>query len=95
MIGFWREGENLKSLELLVLGTRNESFPSSLSKIFRLQAIPADAAEVVPSHSGKCPGYCHMIKRGPNSCMLGHVTGLLSCLYVKYFLLSFFTFSDF
>ena len=31
-----------------------------------------------------------MIGRGPNSCLLGHVTKLLFCLYVKIFLLSIF-----
>ena len=31
----------------------------------------------------------------PNSCLLGHVTGLLFCLYVKLFLPSFFNSVDF
>ena len=38
------------------------------------------------AHSGKEPGYCYMIGRGPNSCLLGHVIGLVFCLYVKIFL---------
>ena len=53
------------------------------SKVFRLHAILHDAAGAVRSHSGKGPGYCYMIERGPTSCLLGHVTGLLFCLYVK------------
>ena len=52
------------------------------SKVFRLQAILHGAAGAVRSHSGKGPGYCYMIGRGPNSCLLGHVTGRLFCLYV-------------
>ena len=52
-------------------------------KVFRLHAILCDAAGAVRAHSGKGPGYCYMIRRGPNSCLLGHVTGLLFCLYVK------------
>ena len=56
------------------------------SKIFRPQAKLHDAAGAVGTHSGKRPGYCYMIGRGPNSCLLGHVTGLLFCLYVKIFL---------
>ena len=40
--------------------------------------------------TGKGPGYCYMIGRGPNCCFLGHVTGLLFCLYVKIFLPSIF-----
>ena len=47
------------------------------SKVFRLHGILLDAAGAVRSHSGKGPGYCYMIGRGPNSCLLGHVTGLL------------------
>ena len=58
--------------------------------VFRLHAILHDAAGAVRAHSGKRPGYCYMIERGPNSCLLGHVTGLLYCLYVKLFLPSIF-----
>ena len=36
------------------------------SKVFRLHAILHDAAGAVRSHSGKGPGYCYMIGRGPN-----------------------------
>ena len=46
-------------------------------KVFRLHAIIHDAAGAVLAHSGKALGYCCMIGRGPNSCLLGHVTGLL------------------
>ena len=52
-------------------------------KVFRLHALFYDAARAVRSHSVKRPGYCYMIGRGPNSCLLGHLTGLLFCLYVK------------
>ena len=65
------------------------------SKVFRLHAILHDAAGAVRAHSGKGPGYCYMIGRGPNSCLLGHVTGLLFCLYVNIFLLSIFNSVDF
>ena len=64
-------------------------------KIFRLHAILHDAAEAVRAHSGKGPGFCYMIGRGPNSCLLGHVTRLLFCLYVKIFLPSIFSSVDF
>ena len=60
------------------------------SKVFRLHAIIHDAAGVVRSDSGKGPDYCYKSGRGPNSCLLGHVTGLLICLYVKIFLPSIF-----
>ena len=65
------------------------------TKVFRLHAILHDAAGAVRSHSGKGPGYCYMIGRGPNSCLLGQVTGLLFCLYVKLFLPSIFNTADF
>ena len=55
------------------------------SKVFRLHAILHDAAGAVYTERGKGPGYCYMIGRGPNSCLLGHVTGLLFCLYRKNF----------
>ena len=42
------------------------------SKVFRLHAILHDAAAAVRAHSNKGPGYCYMIGRGPNSCLLGH-----------------------
>ena len=57
-----------------------------LFKVFRLHAILHDAAGAMRAHSGKGSSYCYMIGRGPNSCLLGHVTGLLFCLYVKIFL---------
>ena len=59
-------------------------------KVFRLHAILRDAAGAVQAQSGKGPGYCYTIGRGPNSCLLGHVTRLLFCLYVKIFLPSVF-----
>ena len=65
------------------------------SKVFRLHAILHEAAGAVRSHSGKRPGYCHIIGRGPNFCLLGHVTGLFFCLYVKLFLPPIFNSVDF
>ena len=64
-------------------------------KVFRPYAKLHDAAGAVRAHNGKGPGYCYMIGRGPNSCLLGHVTGLLFCLYVKIFLPSIFNSVDF
>ena len=49
-------------------------------KVFRLHAILHDTAGEVRAHIGKSPGYCYMIRRGPNSCLLGHVTRLLFCI---------------
>ena len=65
------------------------------SKVFRLHAILHDAPGAVRTHSGKGPGYCYKTGRGPNSCLLGHVTGVFLCLYVKLFLRSIFKSVDF
>ena len=65
------------------------------SKVFRLHAILHDAAGTVRSHTGKGPGYCFMIGQGPNSCLFGQVTGIIFCLYVKFFLTSIFDSVDF
>ena len=64
-------------------------------KVYRLHAKLHDGAGAVWAQSGKRRGYCYMIGRGPNSCLLGHVTGLLFCLYVKIFLPSVFNSVDF
>ena len=64
-------------------------------KVFRLHAILHDAAGAVRAHSGTGPDYCYMIGRGPHSCLLCHVTGLLFCRYVKIFLPSIFNSVDF
>ena len=63
-------------------------------KVFRLHAILHDAAGAVRAHNGKNRGYCYMIGRGPNSCLLGRVTELLFCFYVKNFLPSIFNSVD-
>ena len=46
-------------------------------KVLRRYAKIHDAAGAVRTHSGNGSGYCYMIGRGPISCFLGHVTGLL------------------
>ena len=63
-------------------------------KVFRLHAILHDAAGAVRAHSGRGPGYCYMIGRGLISSLLGHVTGILFCLYLKLFLPSIFNSVD-
>ena len=77
------------------MGTRTWEFLFRHFELFRLHAILHDAAGAVRAHSGKGPGYCYMIRGGPNSCLLGHVTGLLFCFYVKIFLPSIFISVDF
>ena len=60
------------------------------SKVFRMHAKLRDAAGSARLQTGKGPGYCYVIGRGPNCCLLGDLTGLLICLYLKIFLPSIF-----
>ena len=64
-------------------------------KVFKLHAILHDDVGAVRANSDKGPGYCYVIGRGPISCLLGHVTGLLFCLSVKIFPYSIFNSVDF
>ena len=68
-----------------VIGWGNSCIGYFNSKIFRLHAILHDAAGSVKSTTHKGPGYCFGLPRFPSSCFLGHVTGLLFCLYIKVF----------
>ena len=70
-------------------------FLSRHFKVFRLHGILHDSARAARAHSGKGPRYCYIIGRGPNSCLLVHVTGLLSCIFVKLLLPSIFNSVDF
>ena len=40
------------------------------SKVIRRQALLHDAAGAVGSQTGKRPGYCYMINRGPFFCLI-------------------------
>ena len=90
----WDSGLSLRELEQNfgfggTIGYGNSYLDSVFrySKVFRLHAILHDAAGAVRLQTGKGPGFCYMITRCPNCCLLGHVTGLIFCLYVKIFLL--------
>ena len=65
------------------------------SKVLRQHTKLHDAAGAVRSHTGKGPGYCYIIGQGPNSCLIGHLTGLLNCSYVKISVPSIFNSVDF
>ena len=98
----WDSGLSLREIDEKcefggLLGYGNSCLDSVFrySKLFRLHAILQDAAGAVRTHSGKRPGYFYMIGRGTNSCVLGHVTGLLFCLHVKIVLPSIFKSVDF
>ena len=65
------------------------------SKVIRPHAVLHDAAGAVRLQTDKGHGYRYMIGRGPNCCLLGHVTGPLFCLSVKIFLPRIFNIIDF
>ena len=87
--------QNFKFCGLIGYGNSYLDSVYRYSKVIRLHAVLHDAAGAVRSHSGEGPGYYCMIGRGPKSSLLGHVTGLLFCLYVKLFLPSIFNSVDF
>ena len=98
----WDSGRSLQEMDYICrfgghIGYGNSCLDSFFrhSKVFRLNAILHDAAGTVRLHIGKGQGYCYMTERGPISCLLGDVIGLLFCLYVKLFLPSILNSVDF
>ena len=98
----WDSGLSLREMDQKfnfgwLIGYGNSCLDSVFrySKVFRLLAILHDVAGAVRSHNGKGPGYWYRIGWGPNSCLLGHVTGQLFCFHVKLFLSSIFKSVDF
>ena len=86
--------QKFKFAGLIVYGNSYLDSIVCYSKVFRLHAVLHDAAGAVRAHSGKGAGYCYLIGRGPNCCLLGHVTVLFFCLYVKIILPSIFISAD-
>ena len=98
----WNDDASLKEMDQNfpfggLIGYINSNLDPILcySKVFRLHQIWHDAGGAVRSHTGKGLGYCYVTGQGPNSCLLGHVTGLFSCFYVKVFVPSIFNSVDF
>ena len=55
-------------------------------KVMRLHAILHDASGYMRRRYGIGPGYCYILNNFPfNCCMLGHISGLLYCVYIKNF----------
>ncbi len=71
-----------------IIGINNSKLDTIFrhSKIFRLHAIMHDSAGYMCDKYRVGPGYCYVIKKCPiNSCFLGHISGLLFCVYLKWF----------
>ena len=93
---YMRWTKSLNLVEPLVMGTRTWSLYFVISKYLDYtQYYMMLLHGAVWVHSSKGPGYCYMIGRGPISSLLGHVTRLLFCFYVKIFLPSIFNSVDF
>lgn len=55
-------------------------------KIIRLHAILHDSTGYMKQKFGIGPGYCYNLSNCPiNCCFLGHVSGLIYCMYMKVF----------
>ena len=85
-----RNGPRIFSGGLISYGDSHLDEIFRFFKVFRLHAKQHDTAGAVYLHKDKGPEYCYMIGRGPNSCLLGHGTGLLFCLSLKLLVPSFF-----
>lgn len=70
-----------------LIGIGNSRLDKYLSryKIFRLHAVLHDAAGHVKRVYNTGPGYSYIIPFPFNWCFVGHVFGLLFCLYLKFF----------
>ncbi len=55
------------------------------SKVLRLHAILHDAAGFMKDMYDVGPGYAYVTGKLPNWCMLGHVTGISYCIFLKLF----------
>lgn len=52
-------------------------------KVLRMHAVLHDASGCVKTLYNEGPGYCYMLPNWPNSCFIGHVTGVIFCVYLK------------
>ena len=73
------------------LGFLYLDFSFCYCKLFTLYAVLWDLAGVVRTHSGKEPATFHSVRRNPKSCLLCHVSWLISYFIVKLYLPSILT----
>ena len=88
----WDENKNLEENNqkfphggLIGYGNSFLVFFFARLKVFRLQAIIYDSAVAVKATTSKGPGYCYMLANVPSSCYLGHLTGLIFCVFIKFY----------
>ena len=88
----WDENINLEEINqkfphggLIGYGNSFLDFFFARLKVFRLHAILHDSAGAVKATTNKGPGYCYMLPNFPSSCFLGHLTGLIFCVFIKFY----------
>ena len=97
----WGENINLEEINqkfphggLIGYGNSFLVFFFATLKVFRLHAILHDSAGAVKATTNKGPGYCYMLTNFPSSCFLGHLTGLIFCVFIKFYHPQFFKMLD-
>ena len=70
-----------------LIGIENSSVDPYLKhpKILRLHAILHDAAGFIMDYSKRGPGYSYVIPCPISSCFIGHVSGIMFCLFQNIF----------
>ena len=70
-----------------LIGIDNSSLDKYLkvSKILRLHAILHDAGGFIYEIYNQGPGYSYMLPWRSSNCFIGHLSGILFCLYIKIF----------
>ncbi len=70
-----------------IIGMGNSKLDNYLkfSKVIRVHAVLHDAAGFMKEYYDIGPGYCYAIPKVPfNSPFLGHISGILYCLYLSH-----------
>ena len=69
-----------------IIGIGNSKLEKHFSryKVLRVHAAIHDACGYMKTKYGIGPGYCYCIDNMPNSCYLGHVSGLACILITKF-----------
>ena len=70
-----------------IIGIDNSSLDTYLKsfKVLRLHAILHDASGFIAEYSQKGPGYSYVLPCPITNAYVGHLTGLLFCMFVKTF----------
>ena len=86
----WDQNINLEEIDqnfphggLIGYGNSILDFFLARSKVFRLHAILHDSAGAFKATTNQGPGYCYKLPQFPSSCLLGHITGLFFCVFIK------------